>query len=330
MVTNILAVLGGLIILLGAGEFLVRGAVGIARQLNVPTLLIGLTIVAFGTSAPELVVSVQAVQSGENGIAIGNIVGSNIANVLLVLGLPAVIASISTASPGLRRHGVVLLAATGLFAYIIYQRKVLDHQMGLILLALIALYVAYIGFSAMRPGRKASTDLLDEVGDLAAATGGLGKAALYALAGLIGLPVGGWLLVTYGAALASDLGVRDEIIGLTIVAFGTSLPELATVWAAATKRQADVAVGNIVGSNIFNILFVGGAAGLAGTTQFISPDQPGYSDVATTIDVPMMIGVAILLATFVFMRGKIGRVTGAAFFAAYVAYVIIVSAAAGG
>lgn len=319
IVQEILLVVVGLVVLLGAGDLLVRGAVGLAKQLNIPSLLIGLTIVAFGTSAPELVVSVQAVMAGDNGIAIGNIVGSNIANVLLVFGVPALAASISLGSPGLRRHAVVMMLATLLFAYVVYEYGALDRLMGACFLGLITLYVGYIGSSAMFG--TAETDLLDEVAEIDVAGP---KTLLFLVAGLIGLPLGGWLLVTHGSALASTLGVREELIGLTVVAFGTSLPELATVWAAAMKRQADVAVGNIVGSNIFNILFVGGAVGMTGVTSFAE------ADATKLYDVPVMIGAAVVLSVMIFLRGTIGRVLGAIFAVAYLAYILFVSTHATG
>lgn len=314
-------ILLGLVLLLAGGEWLVRGAVSLAAHLGVPSLLIGLTIVAFGTSAPELFVSIKAVMSDTNGIAIGNIIGSNIANIFLVLGLPAILAPISLKLPGLRRHTVVMIAATLLFAYIIYIHQVLDLTMGLILTAGIILYIAYAAYSAMRPG-SADRDMIEsEVQeDLGENTPPLSKTVFIILLGLIGLPIGASLLVGSGANLASGFGVRDELIGLTIVAFGTSLPELATVWAAARKGDADVACGNIVGSNIFNILFVGGAMGLFGTTQF--------TDEARLYDVPVMIAAAVILALMIFARGRITRLTGILFTLAYLAYIILIGAGA--
>ena len=322
MLIDAALVVAGLILLLVAGDWLVRGAVGLATQLGIDSLLIGLTIVAFGTSAPELVVSIQAVISGDNGIAVGNIVGSNIANILLVLGLPAILAPITLSFPGLRRHTGVMLVATALFAYIIYGRQVLDTPMGLLLLAGIAAYVAYVAWSAMRPNSKERELIEVEVaGDI---PGGhlhsTPKILGFLVAGLIGLPIGATLLVNSGADLASGLGVRDELIGLTIVAFGTSLPELATVWAAARKGEADVACGNIVGSNIFNIMFVGGTMGVFGTTTF-TEDTRLY-------DLPVMIAAALILAAMIFAKSKITRLTGVIFTLAYVVYIVAIGAGA--
>jgi cation:H+ antiporter len=321
MITDILLVGLGLLLLLGGGEALVRGAVSLARLAGVPALLIGLTVVAFGTSAPELVVSVQAVLSGDNGIAIGNIVGSNIANVLMVLGLPALIAPIALTSPGLRRHALVMLLATAAFAYVIYGYQTLDTVAGATFLVLIGIYILYIGINAMRPdspdAKLLESEVIDDLDEHAETKGGVLKTVLFVVIGLIGLPLGGSLLVSSGSDLAADLGVREELIGLTVVAFGTSLPELATVIAAARKGEAEVAVGNVIGSNIFNILFVGGAAGLAGTTIFSVDTR--------LVDMPVMIAAALLLAVLVFQRARLGRLLGLLFAAGYIAYIVYIS-----
>lgn len=310
----------GIVLLLVGGDWLVRGAVSLAAHLGVPTLLIGLTIVAFGTSAPELVVSIQAVLAENNGIAVGNIVGSNIANILLVLGLPALIAPIALNFPGLGRHTSIMLGATAIFAYIVYLRTELDFPMGLLLVAGILIYVAYVAWAAMRPNSPEKELIESEVvGDLGEDPS-LGpswpKTILFLTLGLVLLPTGATLLVNSGSNLASTLGVRDELIGLTIVAFGTSLPELATVWAAARKGDADVAVGNIIGSNIFNIMFVGGAMGLVGTTTF--------TDDVRIYDLPVMIAAALVLAALIYMHRRISRPLGAVFLFAYVTYIVII------
>ena len=274
-------------------------------------------MVAFGTSAPELFVTVQAVLSGDNGIAMGNIVGSNVANVLLVLGVPACVSAISLATPGLRRHAVAMVAATLVFCAFVYATGVIGTLAGIVMLCLIAGYIALIGRDALRSGGDA--ELMAEVEELGAAGQSRLKAPLYLLVGIVALPVGAHLLVASGSDIARLLGVRDEVIGLTIVAFGTSLPELATVFAAALKREADVAVGNILGSNIFNLLFVGGVAGLVGTSAF--------SEAARTVDLPVMVLSALFLAGLVLARGRIGRALGAALTLAYVGYVAFLGTA---
>lgn len=301
----------GLIVLLSAGDVLVRGAVGLATALKIPALVVSLTIVAFGTSAPELVVSVKSVLSGNAGIALGNIIGSNIANVLLVIGLPAIIYPMSTHVDGLRRHAVIMLLATAAFAAIAYGRGAIDNLTGPILFAAIVTFVIYMWVRAQRSGND--DPVIDEVAEYAEGNGLSARTILYIIVGLIGLPLGAHLLVTNGSALASDLGVRDELIGLTIVAFGTSLPELATVVAAAVQKKSDVAIGGIVGSNIFNLLAVGGAAGITGTAAFAAPSL-GF-------DLPIMVLSSVILAGFIFTRRDIGRFSGFLMFAGYIAFI---------
>lgn len=311
MADEIALVLLGLIILLIGGDFLVRGAVSLAAALRIPALLISLTIVAFGTSAPELVVSVQAVLSGNDGIAIGNIIGSNIANTLMVLGLPALIYPVTTHVPGLRRHAAVMLAATALFAGAAYFRGAIDAVIGVGLFAGILFYLFYMCVRAMKGGSQ--EPVIDEVEEYISGRGVSLKTIVFLVVGLAGLPIGAHLLVSNGAALASAFGVREEVVGLTIIAFGTSLPELATVGAAALHKKSDVAIGGIIGSNIFNILAVGGAAGLAGTAVF---------DPATLrFDLPAMILAALWLSAYIFTRRDIGRLSGLAMGLVYIAFI---------
>ena len=315
MFVEIVLILLGLVMLLVAGDLLVRGAVGLAAALNVPTLIISLTIVAFGTSAPELVVTVQAVFTGNDGIALGNIIGSNIANILLVLGLPAVIYPVSTHVPGLRRHLIIMLIATAAFIGAAYGVGYIDTPIGAALFAGIVLYVSYMWLRAR--GGGGNDPVIDEVEEYQVANGVSLKVIAFLAAGLVGLPLGAHLLVSNGAALAADLGVREEVIGLTIVAFGTSLPELATVAAAALHRKSDVAIGGIIGSNIFNILAVGGAAGLAGTAAF--------NPASLQTDIPVMVLAALLLAYFVSTRRDIGRVAGGLMFVAYIGFIALLA-----
>jgi len=309
----------GLAILLVAGDLLVRGAVGLAAALKIPALLISLTIVAFGTSAPELVVTVQAVMSGNDGIALGNIIGSNIANVFLVLGVPAMIYPVTTHVLGLRRHAVIMLIATVGFLAAAYGPGEIDGRIGAALFAGILIYVGYMWVRASTG--KAEDPLLDEVEEYKETKGVSLKTMLFLAAGLIGLPAGAHLLVSHGADLATNLGVREELIGLTLVAFGTSLPELATVFAAALHKKSDVAIGGVVGSNIFNILAVGGAAGLAGTAAF--------DTASLTLDLPVMAVAAIALAAFVLTRKDIGRVAGLIFTGAYIGFILMLAENAG-
>ena len=311
---EIILLILGLAILLIAGDLLVRGAVGLAAALNVPALLISLTIVAFGTSAPELVVSVQAVLSDNAGIALGNIIGSNVANVLLVLGLPAIIYPISAHVPGLRRHLVFMLIATVAFSLAAYRVGYIDARIGGGLFAGIITYILYMWWRASHGGAE---PVIDEVDEYLESAGVSTKTIIFLIAGLIGLPLGAHLLVTNGSTLAAELGVRDELIGLTIVAFGTSLPELATVCAAAIHKKSDVAIGGVVGSNIFNLLAVGGAAGLTGVAKF--------DPTSLQVDIPVMILASIMLSAFVLLRHDIGRWSGMLLFGAYIGFIFAIA-----
>lgn len=319
MVLQIFMIVLGLAVLLIAGDLLVRGAVGLATAFKIPALVVSLTIVAFGTSAPELFVSIQAVLAGESGIAIGNIIGSNVANVLLVLGLPAMIYPVSAHVVGLRRHGVIMLLATGVFAAFAYLTGVIGQTAGLVLIAGIVFYIVFMWVGAVRGA--IDDPVIGDAAEYAESAGLSAKTVLFLVAGLAGLPFGANLLVSHGGALATDLGVRHELVGLTIVAFGTSLPELATVMAAALHRKSDVAIGGIVGSNIFNIFAVGGAAGLAGTSYF--------TPTALYLDIPVMIAAALLICFAIFTKRDIGRLSGAAMMLAYIGFIVAVAVTAG-
>ena len=315
MITLIALIAAGLALLILAGDLLVRGAVNLATMLKISPLIVGLTVVAFGTSAPELMVTLQGVSSGNYHIAMGNIVGSNIANVLLVLGLPALIYPFITHLPGLKKDAIALIIGTSAFMGFVYFRGVLDQLTALALLGLLIIYIFTL-FLRARNSEGAEV-VLDEIEDYAAENGIAWKTPLFILAGIIGLPLGAKLLVDNGSALAEMLHVRQELIGLTIVAIGTSLPELATVVAAALRKQADVAVGNVVGSNLFNLLFVGGAAGLVGQSYF-SAD-------ARLIDIPIMALSSLLLIFLILTHRKISRVLGVAMFLLYVGYIGYIS-----
>ncbi|GGK49851.1 calcium/sodium antiporter [Salinarimonas ramus] len=324
MTTTLLLVATGLVLLVLGGDLLVRGSVKAATRLGVSPLVIGLTLVGFGTSTPELVTSVQASLAGAPGIAIGNIVGSNIANILLILGISALIAPIAIDSRALRRDGVVALAAAIAFAALAFVWP-LDRVVGAVFVVGLAVYI----FTAFRQERAVvaapehgalydkavATQGADEalVPDPAEKGGSLVWPILLALAGLVLVVGGGKLLVDGATELARGLGISEAVIGLTVVAVGTSLPELVTSVVAALRRQADVAFGNIVGSNIYNILGIGGVTGL------IAPvDIP--VEIAR-FDAPIMVGVTLLMLLFAFTSRRIVRWEGAVLIAGYVAYV---------
>ena len=252
---NILFVLGGLLGLVLGGEYLVRGAVALAQRVGLSPLVIGLTVVGFGTSAPELVTSVQAALLGAPDIALGNVVGSNIANILLILGLAAVIAPVAISGRSFARDGTVMLAASLLCLGTVLLGQV-DRLAGGVALVGLAAYLIYT-FRSDRSGAEPMEPLPDQAPSW--------LALVWLLGGLLLTILSARFLITGAVALAQAVGLSEAVIGLTIVAVGTSMPELVTSVIAARRGQSDVALGNVVGSNIFNIL------GVLGITALIQP-----------------------------------------------------------
>ena len=292
----------GLVGLFLGGDALVRGAVGIARRLAMPPLLIGLTVVGFGTSMPELLVSAQAALSGSPSLAIGNIVGSNIGNILLIAGISALIWPIVVSGGSLRRDTAVMVGAA-LALVPLFWMGWIGRPAGVVLLAGLAAYLVISYRSAQ--GAPSET---------AGPAAPLWRSLLWLTVGFVALLAGARFLVDGSVNIARSFGVSEAFIGLTIVAIGTSLPELATSLIAALKRHSEIAIGNIVGSNIFNIL------GILGLTAIIAPIpvEPRF----LTFDLPVMIGVTLLFTALLLMRPVIGRGVGTALLAGYAAYVI--------
>ncbi|WP_146586434.1 calcium/sodium antiporter [Puniceibacterium confluentis] len=304
----------GLVILLLAGDALVKGAVNLSLRVGVPALIVSLTIVAFGTSAPELLISVKAALDGVPGIALGNVVGSNTANVLLVLGIPGMLAVMHTAEHDTRKSYVIMLGATVLFIALAF-RGVFDQIAGLGLLAALALLLGD-AVRESRAHRRAGKDAAEEQIEGADPQMRGWKIGLYLALGLAGLPLGADLLVDSATVIAQRFGVSDTVIGLTLVAVGTSLPELATTVMAALRRQADVALGNVIGSNMFNLLAIIGIASI------IAP--LGVDAAFLRFDLWVMLASSLLLIPFVFLRQNIGRVWGILLTILYIVYVVIV------
>lgn len=302
---TILMLLAGLILLLAGGEVLVRGASALAGRFGVPPFVIGVVVVGFGTSTPELVTSIEAALIDAPGIAVGNIVGSNIANILLILGLTAALAPIAVDRAVLRRDGSVALAVA-VACLGLALLGVVDRLTGALLVAGL---VAYIYVTIRHP---ACPDC--PAGDVAERTpGGLPGAVAMAIAGLGLVLLGADLLVTSAVSLARSTGVSESVIGLTVVAVGTSLPELAASLVAAFRRQADIALGNILGSNIYNVL------GILGVTAMVEPiDMP--VDIAGT-DVWVMLAATLLLLVFATTGKRICRLEGLGFLALYGGYI---------
>jgi len=304
----------GLVILLLGGDVLVRGAVNLSLRLGVPALIVSLTIVAFGTSSPELLIAIKAILSGSPGIALGNVVGSNTANILMVLGIPAMLATLHTSECDSSKTYLHMLVASMLFIALAYSGEfgVVD---GIVLLTVLGLILT-------NAFREARAHILagepDELEDIEEADPDLPywRITLYILLGLIGLPLGAAILVDSASSIARTYGISETAIGLTLVAVGTSLPELATTVMAALRRQADVVLGSVIGSNMFNLLAIIGIAALVGP---IPVDRSFL-----TFDLWVMLASSLLLIPFVFLGRDITRAWGAALTALYIIYVVVV------
>jgi cation:H+ antiporter len=305
----------GLVLLLLAGDSLVKGAVNLSLRLGVPALIVSLTVVAFGTSAPELLIAIQAIWDGVPDLALGNVVGSNTANVLLVLGVPALLAVMHTSACDTRTSYLQMLAATVLFIGLAY-RGTFDWIAGIILLIALAAMLIHAAMAA-RGHRKACADD-DEEEELEGADPDLpwAKIILFLVLGMIGLPLGASLLVDGASNIATDYGVSQAVIGLTLVAIGTSLPELATTVVAALRKQADVALGNVIGSNMFNLL------GIIGVASFVGPIPVGKT--FFVFDFWVMLGATLLLIPFVFLKFDLTRMWGVILTGLYLSYLWMV------
>jgi len=325
--SDLLTLLAGFGLLIVGGELLVRGAVAVAERLGMSPLLIGLTLVGLGTSTPELVTSVQASMSGSPGIAIGNFVGSNIANILLVLGLSAAITPIRVGSSALRRDGGMVFSVALLFVLISFFSP-LDRIVGAGFLVLIAIYLwfAYLQERTSTSGGHGAAYSVAEASETVRsgplhhteARNGLAQRLgafmplLIALAGLGIIILGGKLLVDGAVALARGAGVSESVIGLTIVAIGTSAPEFVTSMVAAIRRQGDVALGNITGSCVYNILFIGGVVGVLSPTS-VPPEIVSFDNL-------VMLAASAAMVVFAATGMQVRRHEGMLLFAGYIAY----------
>lgn len=319
-----LFVLAGLVLLFIGGEALVRGSVSVARKLNISELVIGLTLVGFGTSVPELVTSLQAVEQGAVGIAIGNVIGSNVANVLLVLAVATIISPIIVHPNVIVRDGSVMVAATAILCALLW----LDLFTRLTGFLLVSLLIAYLVFSLVADQRRQgpTAEMHKAEGEIVEASYGLLTGLLIAVVGLIAVVIGAQLLVKGAVSLARSFGISETVIGLTIVAIGTSLPELATSVVAAYRKRGDVALGNIIGSNIFNVL------GILGITVLVRPFSVQGDETAgalaggqpvsiiSSIDVGALVLSAALLILFAMTGRRIARWEGCVLLLGYIVY----------
>jgi cation:H+ antiporter len=293
----------GLVGLFLGGEALVRGSVSIARRMAISPLVIGLTVVGFGTSTPELLVSVQAALGGAPDIAVGNIIGSNIANVLLIVGLTALVWPIRVARATLRRDTAFMMAAV-LCLVPLFALGEIGRLAGA---GLVAGLVVYLAWTFLKAGQHTPDD------ESQAAPMSIMNSMLWVAFGLAALMFGAQFLVDGAVSIARDFGVSEAFIGLTIVAVGTSLPELATALIAAFRRQSEIAIGNVVGSNIFNVF------GILGLTALVAPIPvaPRF----LTFDLPIMIAASLVLTGLLLTRPQISRGVGVLMLLGYAVYV---------
>lgn len=299
----VLLLIAGFVLLIKGADWFVDGAAGIAARFGIPQLVIGLTIVAMGTSAPEAAVSITAAKSGNAGITIGNVLGSNIMNVLVILGITSVITAIAVQKSTIRYELPFMLGITLLLMWLGWTGNEIVFWEGVVLWVFFLIYLTYLFIMA----KKGQADEEEEKNRA------LWLQIVMLVAGVAGIVLGSDLTVDNASKIAAALGMDDRLIGLTIVAFGTSLPELVTSITAATKGKADIAIGNIVGSNIFNILFVVGATALITPVAFKS---------SFLIDSVVAIAAGVLLWIGVWKEQKLKRPVGIIMLVAYAAYFI--------
>lgn len=288
-------------LLFWGAEWLVKGGAGVALRLGLTALVVGLTVVAYGTSSPELLVSLKAARAGQPGIAVGNVIGSNIFNIAVILGLAAMIRPIRVGSSVIRRDGPVMVGVTLAGLAVLWDGSVSRLEGALLVMASL-IYTVWI----IREARKEASDDDEGLKPL-----GLGKGLFFIIAGLVVLAFGSRMLVENAVVIARSLGVSEAVIGLTIIAAGTSMPELATSAIGALRGHSDIALGNVVGSNIFNVLFVLGLAAVI---------HPIEGTVVRGIDQAFVLGAAALLVPMMWTGHVIGRKEGAVLLVAYAAY----------
>ena len=302
----------GFALLFAGGELVVRGAVGLARRFGVSPLVIGLTIVGFGTSLPELLVSLRAALAGAPGIAVGNVIGSNMANMMLILGVAALICPIAVNPNAVRRDGLFVLAATAVFAAIGLGGAV-DRWQGAVMILLLLGYVAFSLWRDLHADDDAAALHREEADELTGQPRRLWVLILSVAGGFAAIGAGAGLLVDGATALARAAGVSDEVIGLTLVAVGTSLPELATSIVAAYRGHSDVCLGNVLGSNIFNLF------GILGITALATPVP--FADRIVAFDLWALLAATALLAPFMLTGRRVSRPEGTTLLALYAGYV---------
>ena len=304
IIFDILFIILGVWCVLKGADYLTEGAAAVARRMHIPEMIIGLTIVAAGTSAPELFVSVVSALKGTSDMAVGNVVGSNIMNTMLIVGVAAMVAPMNISKNTVKKDLPFTVAASMLLLFLAFDHF-LGHVGGFMLLAGFALFMAYSIYSASRSQEPDSNDEVAQMSKL--------KSAIFVFGGLLLLIVGSNVFVDHASQLALSMGISEGVVGLTVVAGGTSLPELATTVVAARKGQSALAIGNVIGSNVFNILLI------LGLTATIHPLQ---IEGITTIDMAVMLLSVSFVWIFCFTRLKVERWEGATLLVGYLAYLI--------
>lgn len=303
MLTNLFLLVFGFVLLIKGADYFVDGASSMARRLCIPPIIVGLTIVAMGTSAPEAAVSVSSALKGSNAIAIGNVLGSNIVNILLILGITATITTLSVQRNSVQYEMPFMILITVLLTWIGWDYGTITRSGAILLLGLFVLFLGYLYIVS----RGTECDIKD------VKTLSKTKITLYIVLGLVALVFGSHITVSAACDIARYIGVSERVIGLTIIAIGTSLPELVTSVIAARKGQSDIAIGNIVGSNIFNVLFV---LGIAGAILPI-PFNPAF-----LFDGVVAIIVAVLLWLFTLRHHRLTYIPGLIFITMYVLFLV--------
>lgn len=301
---NLILVIAGFVLLVKGADFFVDGAASVATKFGIPQIVVGLTIVAMGTSAPEAAVSIGSAIKGSNGISIGNVLGSNIFNILIVLGVTACICTLHVKKSVVRIDLPVMIGVSILLLVLGMVKPELNYITGILFWAILIVYIIYLIIYA-----KKSDETEEEEYKILSPI----KIVLYIFGGIAAIVLGSDVAVDGATAIAKLLGVSDRIIGLTIVAFGTSLPELMTSITAARKGNADLAVGNVVGSNLFNILFVLGTTCLIQTVTFSA---------SFLFDGILSVVAAVLLWILVFKKGELKRFGGIVMLLIYAAYLV--------
>ena len=314
-----LYLIGGILLLLFGGDWLVRGAVDLALRLKISILVVGMTVVSFATSAPELLVSLDAALNGYSDLSFGNVIGSNIANIALILGLTSIVFPMVVRSRTYRVDYWIMNAVTLVLFLFIFKDRLLTFWEALILVVILVGYNIYQIWASRRATKKEKEEMVDEVND--DTTGGDSKWAMifFLTIGVVGLKFGSEFLIKGALDLARQWGVSERIIAVSIVSVGTSLPELAASMVASFKGEQELSLGNLVGSNIFNVLAVLGITGLV-------IDLPVKSEELITFDFPWLFGISLLLYPFIrfITKGKIGRWEGLTMLIAYCCYIYFV------